>query len=52
MSDGAALSKIFDDLKPAAVIHFAGLKVVGESTAFLIGKKYGRRCFRRQQSGS
>ena len=28
-----ALDKIFNDFKPEAVIHFAGLKTVGESVA-------------------
>lgn len=32
--DGVALGKIFKDFKPEAVIHFAGLKAVGESAAF------------------
>ena len=31
--DGSALDKIFDTFKPNAVIHFAGLKAVGESVA-------------------
>ncbi|MBI3794149.1 MAG: UDP-glucose 4-epimerase GalE [Nitrospinae bacterium] len=29
--DGGLLQKIFDEFKPEAVVHFAGLKVVGES---------------------
>ena len=29
--DGSALDKIFNTFKPIAVIHFAGLKAVGES---------------------
>jgi UDP-glucose 4-epimerase len=31
--DAKALDKIFNDFKPEAVIHFAGLKAVGESVA-------------------
>ena len=31
--DGGALDHVFDDFKPGAVIHFAGLKAVGESVA-------------------
>lgn len=31
--DGDALKKIFQDFEPEAVIHFAGLKAVGESMA-------------------
>jgi UDP-glucose 4-epimerase len=31
--DSNALDKIFNDFKPEAVIHFAGLKAVGESVA-------------------
>ena len=31
--DTVALEKIFNNFKPEAVIHFAGLKAVGESTA-------------------
>ena len=31
--DANALDKIFNTFKPEAVIHFAGLKAVGESTA-------------------
>ena len=31
--DAVALDKIFNNFKPEAVIHFAGLKAVGESVA-------------------
>ncbi len=31
--DGKALNLVFDEFKPDAVIHFAGLKAVGESVA-------------------
>lgn len=31
--DGAALDKVFEDFRPAAVVHFAAYKSVGESTA-------------------
>ena len=31
--DGDALDGVFDEFKPGAVIHFAGLKAVGESVA-------------------
>ncbi len=33
VADKAAMEKIFDEVKPAAVIHFAGFKAVGESVA-------------------
>jgi len=33
ISDTSALDKIFNNFKPEAVIHFAGLKAVGESVA-------------------
>ena len=32
--DSATLDKLFSDFKPEAVIHFAGLKAVGESEAY------------------
>lgn len=32
--DSDTLGKVFTDFKPEAVVHFAGLKAVGESTAF------------------
>lgn len=31
--DGGALDSVFDDFKPDAVIHFAGLKAVGDSVS-------------------